>query len=87
MQPIASYRVSDDALQKEFDNLFFEKFWNKKANKEVYKWINEDNGVVIVSGKSFWIEKYNSHSSYPNAKAFDSMRRFCSKLGFEYLYS
>jgi hypothetical protein len=87
MHTIANYRDYDASLQKKFDEIFFRKFWENKTNKEVYRWLDNDNGIIVVSGTTFWIETYGVYCSYPNSKAFESIQRFCKKLGFTYLYS
>ena len=80
MKTIINFRESDDSIQKTFDQLFYEYFWNNKKNIEVYNWINHDNGEIIVSNTGkFWIEKSYSGAGYPNSKAFESIKRFCKK--------
>ena len=57
---------------EKFDTLFREYFWTKQKNKEVYAWLNEDNGSIVSYNGSFWIELSWRGANYPNKKAFYS---------------
>ena len=68
------------------ENYFWETFFENKKNKEVYKWLNNDNWTIIIEGDTWWYQLTWSWAEYPNAKAEDSIKKWTKKNWLTYLY-
>lgn len=57
-----------------------------KEGTKLYDWFNEDNGEVILNGKTWWLETIRYGRSMPNDALEELQKLMLKKYGAKWLY-